>query len=226
MPMGNGVLDRETESSPGAVRSAERALEARYSAYVDEAQRLIQAGMAAMSEGDTVDPRVSDIVRRAGLSNKAFYRHFKSKEELLLAVLEESMRQRAEDFEARIDEGLSPVERVRSWIWSVLDVAIDPERAAANRPLFVYQGRLLDSLGSSMSSVRGRMFETLEQAIRAGIESGDFSASIEPRCAVDAIHYLSTGWVHGRVLARTVPSREEAECIVEFALSGLKCSRT
>src|SRR5580765_7475821 len=50
-----------------------------------ERRLLMQAAIDVMAEHPDRSPRVSDIVARAGLSNSAFYRHFRSKDDLVLA---------------------------------------------------------------------------------------------------------------------------------------------
>ena len=218
--MENRVLSRETQPSPGAVRSAERALEARYEVYLEEAQRLIRAGSEEIREQGNVAPRVADVVRRAQLSNKAFYRHFKSKEELLLAVLEEGMQQRVAEFEKRMAAASTARGRVEAWIEGVLVHATDPEEARAARPMYVYQARLADNLGDQLWETRERLFRPLVEALRAGFESGELP-DIDPERDADAIQYLCLGWVNGHVLANTIPSAGEARAIAEFAMRGL-----
>ena len=219
--MGNGILPGETGGSPGALRSAERAIEPRYSVYVEEAQRLIQAGIAELAEKGRLDPRVSDIVRRAGLSNKAFYRHFKSKDELLLAVLEEMMRQQVADFEARVTPEQPPVERIRAWIWAVLESAFDTERAAAQRPLLVHQGRLLGSLSDALWGHVAYLVGLLQSALEEAKEQGQLDPNVDPGRDAEVIYYMAMGWMHGRVIAEVIPPREEAERVVEYAMRGL-----
>ena len=219
--MGNGILSGETASSPAVVRSPPRAIEARFSPYLEEAQRLIHAGVAEMAETSSLDPRVSDIVRRAGLSNKAFYRHFKSKDELLLAVLEESMRTLAQQFEERLSPAMPPIERVRAWVWGVLEQALDPGRSAEHRPMLVHQGRLLDSLGAQLWDHVAQRIGLLQSAIAEAREAGDLPESVDPMRDGEAVFHLAMGWMHGRVVGRVTPPREEAERVVAFALRGL-----
>jgi len=72
---------------------ADRTLAPRRDAYAAEVRRLIDAAFAVMRETGDIDPPVRDIVKAAGLSNQAFYRHFTSKDALLLAVLADGHRQ-------------------------------------------------------------------------------------------------------------------------------------
>ena len=212
---------QETMISPGAVRSAERAVEARYSAYLEEAQRLIRAGIDEIREKGNVDPRVTDIVRRAGLSNKAFYRHFKSKDELLLAVLEEGMQQRIEDFEKRMAVGSSHLDRIRLWVLAVAHLAIDPELAAGTRPMLVYQATLQEHLGSQVAGTVDRLMAPLKSALGKAKEAGELE-HVDPDRAAEFIYYSAMGWMHGRVLPRTPATQEEAEALADFLLNALR----
>ena len=51
-----------------------------------------------------------------GLSNQAFYRHFQSKEELLLAVLDQGGRQLDAYLRKRMAAQADPVDKVRAWV--------------------------------------------------------------------------------------------------------------
>ena len=81
---------------------AARTLQDRADAYADEVRRLVDAAYAVMRRSGSVDPRVVDIVQDAGLSNQAFYRHFRGKDELLLAVLEDGQRRLVGTLERRM----------------------------------------------------------------------------------------------------------------------------
>ena len=207
--------------SSSAIRSAERAVEARFSSYLDEAQRLIQAGIDEIREKGGVDPRVADIVRRAGLSNKAFYRHFKSKEELLMAVLEEGLRRSREDFDAHLARADSAVGRVREWVLRVANLAVDPEAARLTRPLLVYQATLAENLGAQVFDNVEHVMAPLRDALRDAKASGELP-DVDPERAADHVYHATWGWVHGRILAYRQPSQQDVEALVDFVLRGLR----
>src|SRR3954451_5168651 len=50
--------------------------------------RLVDAATTVFAEHGYNSARISDMVRLAGISQGNFYRHFQSKDEILLAVLE------------------------------------------------------------------------------------------------------------------------------------------
>ena len=53
--------------------------------------RLVSAAATVFAESGYNAARISDMVRLAGISQGNFYRHFQSKDEILLAVLEEPL---------------------------------------------------------------------------------------------------------------------------------------
>jgi AcrR family transcriptional regulator len=208
--MGSGIGPRDP-GDPPATAAARR----------EEVLRLIRAGIEEIEQRGDVDPRVSDIVRRAGLSNKAFYRHFRSKDELLLAVLEEGMQLRMQEFERRLAAAGSALDRVRAWVWVILEQAQDPTLSAATRPILAHQARLAESLGPQLWQHRDRLRESIQEILEEGKRSGELS-DCDPEGDADAIQYLAMGWMHGQVLARVIPTREACERIVEFAIRGLR----
>jgi AcrR family transcriptional regulator len=218
--MGNEGSDSGSGASPAALKGVEHALGPGYTGYPDEVARLLHAGLQEIAERGDVEPRVVDIVKRAGLSNKAFYRHFRSKDELLLAILEEGMRARVSEFDARLARGRSATERVRIWVECVLEQAVNEQLAALTRPLLVYQARLADSLGEQLWGHADHLRAPLESALRDGLESGEL-AVLDPRAEAEVIYYLAMGWMHGRVMQRKRATWDEARRVADFALAGL-----
>lgn len=100
----------------------------------DEAQRLMDAGTAAMVRLGTGDrPTVAEIVREAGLSNQAFYRHFASKDDLVAAIVDAGARRLATYVEHRMQAHDDPVDQIREWVAAVLTQATDPKVAEPTR---------------------------------------------------------------------------------------------
>jgi AcrR family transcriptional regulator len=116
---------------PTAARAVSRSLASRRSTYVDEVQRLLDAGLALMVEGQEA-PRVADIVQRSGLSNQAFYRHFASKDELIVAVVESGSARLETYLEHQVALAPDPDAQLRAWVLGVLSQA-KPDVAAPTR---------------------------------------------------------------------------------------------
>ena len=73
-----------------------------------EVGRREGAALTLIRGSGTLEPTVGDIVREAGLSNQAFYKHFRSKHQLLVAVLDEGIRILAGYLAHRMQSAASP----------------------------------------------------------------------------------------------------------------------
>jgi AcrR family transcriptional regulator len=71
--------------------------------------RLVSAAATVFAECGYSGARISDIVQMAGISQGNFYRHFESKDEVLLAVLDDPLQElrRSSSGHHRADVGLS-----------------------------------------------------------------------------------------------------------------------
>jgi AcrR family transcriptional regulator len=78
--------------------------------------RLVDAARAIASESGTASFTVDQVVTRSGLSLKAFYRHFASKDELLLALLEEESQVGAVILADMMEGEADPLERLRVYV--------------------------------------------------------------------------------------------------------------
>ena len=218
--MGNAIPTASQPGSPLERRSVERSLGPRYAAYLDEVQRLVAAGAAEMRDRGSVDPRVSDIVRRAGLSNQAFYRHFRSKDELLVAILDAGLETLLGYLGHRMQAAASPLAQVREWIEGVLAQALQPEAAEATRPFVVNRVRLLERLPEDVMQSTERLIGPLREAIAAAEQAGELR-DVDAQRDAEVIYRLALGWLHEALARRARPDPDEARHLVEFALRGL-----
>jgi AcrR family transcriptional regulator len=185
---------------------AGRSLAERHEAYATEIRTLLDAALVVMRRDETIDPRVSDIVATAGLSNQAFYRHFRGKDELLVALLDDGRQRLLTTIERRMARAEGATDQVRAWIDAVLAQARDPEAAAATRPFALNGDRLAVKLPGETQGSRDRLVEPLRELV------GDAAAV--------AIYHVAMGTVHDALVERRTPTRAESEAVVEFALKG------
>ena len=90
--MQNDVLNVNAASPSLTSRSVERTLARRRATYADEVRRLVESSFELIRRRGQLEPPVSEIVQAAGLSNQAFYPHFRSKDAVLLAVRDDGVR--------------------------------------------------------------------------------------------------------------------------------------
>ncbi|HWW53702.1 MAG TPA: TetR/AcrR family transcriptional regulator [Acidimicrobiales bacterium] len=80
-------------------------------------QRFLDAALDLMNSSPTgKDFTVQEVVERSGQSLRSFYQYFGGKQELLLALFEESVRSTAELLQARIADEDDPLERLHRFV--------------------------------------------------------------------------------------------------------------
>jgi AcrR family transcriptional regulator len=220
----NDALSRRNEDPPAGSaldRAVDRALAKQRAAYAREAARLVQATLRLIRERGVLEPSVAAIVRAAGLSNQAFYRHFRTKHELLVAVLDEGIRLLATYLEERMAAAPTPAGRVEAWLRGVLEQALHPRGAAATRPFAVGRGELAVHHPEEVARSELRLTAPLRRALEAARASGELPG-VDPVRDVEALYHLALGWLEARLEEREPAHRADAERLVAFAMAGLR----
>jgi AcrR family transcriptional regulator len=218
--MRNKALKIENPSSM-ASRAVERALSERRAIYASEVRRLLEATFVLIERNGDLEPRVGDIVRKAGLSNQAFYRHFPSKQALLVAVLDEGVRILASYLAHRMQAVASPTAKIREWMAGMLEQALRPAAAAATRPFVSARARLAEALPEEVAESERQLTVLVRDALRAARECGELP-NADPDRDAETLYHQAMGWLQARLLESGPLDRRDAEHLIEFALHGLR----
>jgi AcrR family transcriptional regulator len=116
-------------ASSRVTAAVERALDDRQRDATEEVERILAAAVRVMERVAPEPPRVSDIVTEAGSSNKAFYRYFAGKDDVILAVMERGVGIVVSYLLHQMTKERTPAGQVRRWIegttdWRAADDAI------------------------------------------------------------------------------------------------------
>ncbi|BBY03219.1 hypothetical protein MSEO_37180 [Mycobacterium seoulense] len=113
--------------------AVERALDDRQREATEEVERILAAAVRVMERVAPEPPRVSDIVAEAGTSNKAFYRYFAGKDDLILAVMERGVGIVVSYLEHQMAKESEPRDQVVRWIEGTLAQVADPNLISMSR---------------------------------------------------------------------------------------------
>ncbi len=102
---------------------------------LDERSALIDAGLAVLRRQGSASLTVADVLAEAGLSTRAFYRHFSSKDELVLAIYEHDARATQTRLRERMAAAASARDALDVWLDETLALGFDARRARRTRPL-------------------------------------------------------------------------------------------
>ncbi|MFK7898059.1 MAG: TetR/AcrR family transcriptional regulator [Myxococcota bacterium] len=203
-----------------ARRTVARSLEARRAAAEDEIERLIQGAFTVIERTGVLDPKVSAILAEAGLSNQAFYRHFRGKHELLVAVLDDGIRKLAAYLSHRMAER-APAEAVRAWVRGMAAQAQDPSGASATRPFALARGRLAERFPEEVAASEDQLTALLRDALEAARATGEMPA-VAPKVEAESLYHLIMGWVQARLVEERIPEADEVDRLEAFVMAGLR----
>ena len=196
-----------------ADRIAQRTLAKRGALYASEVRRLLDAGLEVMREcGTTTRPRVSDIVAAAGLSNEAFYRHFRSKDALVAAILEDGAERLASYVAHQMAKAAAPDAKVRRWVEGILSQAVDDDIAATTLAVLWNGGSIGEGLVPGRSSLNAPLAALLREPFAAlGSARPEFDSSLATHAIIGMLtDYLQQG---------RRPSRADLDHSVGFCLA-------
>jgi AcrR family transcriptional regulator len=160
-------------------------------------------------------------LREAGLSTRAFYRHFTGKDALFLALFEQESMRADQRLRIRMEQAVSPEAAVREWVSAVQAVVYEPRLAKRAHVFAGERGSLALRFPKEMDRLaRGRL-DPLEKAIAAGRTSGAFPDA-HPVEDARAIHHLCSGLINDRLYGSTSLTRTGAVALAtRFALGTL-----
>jgi AcrR family transcriptional regulator len=200
-----------------------RSVAGRYAQAADEVQRIIDATYRVIEREGAVEPKVRDILAEAGLANQAFYRHFASKDDLLLVILDDGRRRIAGYLAHRMEKvaAKGAVAQVQAWIEGVMAQAADPDAASRTRPFVAGLQRLTELHPDQQRASVDLLVSQVAGALRAGVESGELPEELDVARSARHVYVLAIGTMEEHVLAGTRPTRADTRELVAFSLRAL-----
>jgi TetR/AcrR family transcriptional regulator len=202
--------DRLADRSPSVQRSRDRS--------VKQAQVLVEAARRLVLEsGDNFTTK--ELVNEAGVALQTFYRYFASKDELMLAVLEDLVLEACEAFHGNLADLDDPVDRLRSYVTSVFALLDDPLSRSGARFVASEHWRLAQTLPDEVTAAIKPFADLLQDEIAAGSRSGELR-STDPEQDAALISQLVLSVFHQHSFAQT-QDPELADRVWSFCLHGL-----
>jgi AcrR family transcriptional regulator len=97
-------------------RAVSRSLNAARSRAEERVQRFLDTAFELIDEKGTTEFTIQELIERSKQSLRGFYEYFDSKDELVLALFEESVREANEDIARAVDAETEPLARIRAFV--------------------------------------------------------------------------------------------------------------
>ncbi|OBH14311.1 TetR/AcrR family transcriptional regulator [Mycobacterium sp. E3247] len=193
--------------------AVERALDDRQREATEEVERILAAAVRVMERVAPEPPRVSDIVAEAGTSNKAFYRYFAGKDDLILAVMERGVGIVVSYLEHQMAKESEPRERVARWIEGTMAQVADPHLISMSRAA---AGQM--SPRTNWSAVDQEMLRPLRDLL---VEPVAALGSSDVERDVEAVFSCTAATMRRYVGSADRPGSDDITHLVGFCLRGL-----
>jgi AcrR family transcriptional regulator len=199
-----------------AARAAERTVAKRRPGYEQDVTRIVEGTFELIRRTGRVDPSMRDILAETGLSTQAFYRYFTSKDELMLALLDEGRRRLVGTLERRMGRRVAPADQVRAWIEGVVAQASDAA-AARTRPWVASEQRLSELFPEEQQASVDVLLGLVQGPIRRMRGGTDGAARA---CAL-LVYRLTFATLQAHLARGTRPTAAETAALVDFCVRGV-----
>jgi AcrR family transcriptional regulator len=191
--------------------------------YEPDAERdlILVAALEVLRRHEGEEATVADILLQAGLSTRAFYRHFETKEDVIRCLYERDAESFGAHLWRRVEAAPDPGEALAVWINEMLGLAYDRRRAervsALSSPMVlrVVAGTRAQQLGTDL------LVLPLRSVLEKGVASGWFS-HVQPELDIRTIRAIT--W-EAITWARTgevkLSRREAADHVLRFSRAAL-----
>ncbi len=163
---------------------------------------------------------VAQVLDRAGLGTRAFYRHFESKDELVAAVFLDMARVEARRLRKRMVTSTDPVDAVVAWIDGRLDLAFSAEVKSDLRQMSLEAQSQMFAAPELVGAAYGEILAPLVEQLERGNELSIFT-DVDPAAHATSIQGVLWATVERQWATSDSDRRDVRRRILQFCLRGL-----
>lgn len=185
-----------------------------------ELELLFDATLTVLRRNDYTDVTIADILEQAGLATRSFYRHFQSKDELLLTLYRRDADAASDRLRARVAAAASPARALEAWIDEILSFRF--HRGKAERVALLGSASARRADGYEAESVKSArlLAAPLLEVLEAGVVDGSFPAC-DPRHDTEMIRAIVFDAAGLTAAGRAQPRAATTQEILHFCLRAL-----
>ena len=216
--------DQHDGSGPGwRHRAVSKSLSAARTRAEQRVQGLLDAAFALIDESGTTQFTIQEVVDRSKQSLRGFYQYFDSKDELLFALLEETIRESLKDLQSAVESESEPLARLRAFTIRLHEwcepLGTRRKRGAHNRvPISEFSLQLALKDPERLAAAMAPVSRMLIDALKAAADS--LQVTDTQRAALLIQQTVMYGWLMNRFVPNP-RARVTAEDAWEFCLHGL-----
>jgi len=196
-------------------RSTNRVLAVGRDQILKRSRQIVEAAYELLDQGGLEGLTIRAVLTKTGLSRRAFYERFADKDDLVLAVFEETIRLAAGLYSEQVKDCADPMERLRVIVIGIvlgkIDLAGDSERTSNRRGAAMSREhlRLAQSHPGDLQAALTPLIALIARQLADGMTAGSVRAADAQRLATLVYNLVSTT-VHTELLAHETDRPDQA----------------
>jgi AcrR family transcriptional regulator len=189
-----------------------------------ERKLLLDAGMKVMRRNGFADASLADVLEAAQVSTRAFYRHFETKDALLVAMFDRD----AEAVSARLRDAVATAATARdaldAWLDEYLDLFANPRRASRVRLLASPAARGAVGYHDALQRMMDAQAAPLAEALARGSDDGTLTStdpSLDARTILAVVEVVGPSLVAGECTLQDARAHVAKFCGPALGLAGV-----
>ncbi|HEY6122008.1 MAG TPA: TetR/AcrR family transcriptional regulator [Pyrinomonadaceae bacterium] len=186
----------------------------------DKREAILRAAIQVFARNGYFNSKVADIAREAGIADGTVYLYFKSKEEILHSIFDQSMEKAIADGKKQLVGIADAKEKLRRI------ALLHLERLGSDRDLaVVFQVELRGSTkfmeefsAAGFAEYLGLIRTTFEEGQRAGVFRTDLNSKIMAKILFGALDEMATNWILSKKRYKLAPMADQ---VLDIFVNGV-----
>jgi AcrR family transcriptional regulator len=188
-------------------------------------QRFLDAALDLMNDSTSgKDFTVQEVVEKSGQSLRSFYQYFGGKQELLLALFEESVQSTADDLRASLTGETDPLERLHTFVVDYYRVCRPTRKGAKKRSpvaLADFAQQLMTTNPKEATRAYAPIVAVFEEVLAAAVKSGVVRGDIHQRRVAGIVLEAIMFNAFSTTIAGPEPGGDPAEDLWDTIFHGI-----
>ncbi len=186
----------------------------------DKRRRILDAAVTVFARKGFFNSKVAEIAREAGVADGTIYIYFKNKDDLLISIFEEKMR----DVVVRFREAIAAERDARSKLRRLIHLHLSgfqayPELAAVLQVELRQSSRFMHEYKKDeLRQYLDLIGEVVEHGQREGVFRRDFPLSLVKRLIFGTLDEVVSTWV---IAGRSYDLESQVEPLMDLFLNGI-----
>jgi AcrR family transcriptional regulator len=201
-------------------RAVARSVQAARSRAEARVQRFLDAAFELIDDKGSTDFTIQEIADRSKQSLRAFYEYFDGKDDLLLALFEETVNEAGRDIRSAVDAESEPLARLRAFALTLYEWCDPRQSHATRRALSEFSTVLAPNHAERVRSALRPQTRLLRELVGEASAAGAIKAT-DVRRATAQLQLTVMYHAFGNRFAARPDQQLDAETTWQFCLSGL-----